>query len=567
MKHVSSILRVFFYALITTLGIACSSEDDAAQGPSSQPQDQVQATIGAQGGELTSADGRLTLRLPPGAVAKDTLIGIAPAEDDSGFAPGLAYQLTPDGLALEKPGTLTLTYTQAFAEGDVVLGRRLTPDMFEVWPTSHKVGDLDVEADIDHFSVHGGILPPTLQDLPVPLKVAPDGSSVKIDRTDAFRPVERAVNRDFSVADSEFSPRFPPAPGIELPQKVTDYLGGTETACTFNGVNHWPCGAMYWYRFKYSRFASRVAYFAPPGALQDFEVKEDGPGALKLSWTAGDAADGNAVVERLDAGGWQVLAELPYPASGYKDVGLTKAGFYNYRLHSKTASGTEGPSVYAVGQLTQPTPVGSCEILVNDFINGVSPADGKDFVLHSQLQFKASAACTKDLTSPTLDWYRVQTDGTNTKQLILTGDVAQLQLSGKLDLVLEIHDGATTQTVTASVGSTTPALVSIMQLSKNQLAPTDSLTVDFLEPGGLTPVATTYPTKVGSIYLQIWTLAGTPAQAGSLVVSKGTTAGSSITLDFSGSPLATGSYFVFGWVKGPTGDVVSSAPAKAFQVP
>src|SRR4029453_17396120 len=52
-----------------------------------------------KGGTITSADGRLTLVVPPGAVAKPTEISVAPLSssevDPTAFPAGVAYRLAP----------------------------------------------------------------------------------------------------------------------------------------------------------------------------------------------------------------------------------------------------------------------------------------------------------------------------------------------------------------------------------------------------------------------------------------------------------------------------------------
>jgi hypothetical protein len=65
--------------------------------------DPVTATIGAGGGSLASADGQLTLHVPPGALAADTDITIQPLTNTAWGGVGAGYELTPDGLTFAAP--------------------------------------------------------------------------------------------------------------------------------------------------------------------------------------------------------------------------------------------------------------------------------------------------------------------------------------------------------------------------------------------------------------------------------------------------------------------------------
>lgn len=64
------------------------------------------ATIGPKGGTLTSADGKVSLSIPAGAFAADTVVGIQPTTNAPEETLGLAYQLTPEGVTFPQPVTL-----------------------------------------------------------------------------------------------------------------------------------------------------------------------------------------------------------------------------------------------------------------------------------------------------------------------------------------------------------------------------------------------------------------------------------------------------------------------------
>lgn len=74
--------------------------------------DPVSATIGAAGGSITSADKRITVTIPAGALAADTAIGVQPIENTDAAGFGMAYRLTPDGQKFAKPVTVAFTYSK-----------------------------------------------------------------------------------------------------------------------------------------------------------------------------------------------------------------------------------------------------------------------------------------------------------------------------------------------------------------------------------------------------------------------------------------------------------------------
>lgn len=74
-------------------------------------------TLGAAGGTIVSADGRLTITFPAGALATDTEIGIEPITNKAPLGVGTAYRLTPDGSKFPTPITVTFNYTDGDLEG------------------------------------------------------------------------------------------------------------------------------------------------------------------------------------------------------------------------------------------------------------------------------------------------------------------------------------------------------------------------------------------------------------------------------------------------------------------
>jgi hypothetical protein len=64
-------------------------------------------TVGREGGVVTSADGRVTLDIPAGALADDVAIRIDEVEAGPDGTLGYAYEVQPAGLVLALPAELT----------------------------------------------------------------------------------------------------------------------------------------------------------------------------------------------------------------------------------------------------------------------------------------------------------------------------------------------------------------------------------------------------------------------------------------------------------------------------
>lgn len=76
-----------------------------------QPQGEaISKVIGPEGGSLVAADGKVSLAIPAGALAKETTISIQPITNQAQNGLGLAYRFLPDGTQFAKPATLTFRY-------------------------------------------------------------------------------------------------------------------------------------------------------------------------------------------------------------------------------------------------------------------------------------------------------------------------------------------------------------------------------------------------------------------------------------------------------------------------
>lgn len=93
---------------------------DPGAGPAARGVPDGEATtgvVGPEGGTLASADGRLLLDVPPGALSASVTIGIQPITAVVPDAVGTTYRLTPEDVRFARPVRLTLAYTEEDEEG------------------------------------------------------------------------------------------------------------------------------------------------------------------------------------------------------------------------------------------------------------------------------------------------------------------------------------------------------------------------------------------------------------------------------------------------------------------
>lgn len=103
----------------------------------------VSKPIGPSGGTITSADGRIGLDIPAGALAANTIITIQPVTNTCPGGLGLAYDLQPNGTKFSAPVTFTYHYTDAEVNGtDPYLFFEAVQDSLQQW-------DVDIYRDVD----------------------------------------------------------------------------------------------------------------------------------------------------------------------------------------------------------------------------------------------------------------------------------------------------------------------------------------------------------------------------------------------------------------------------------
>jgi hypothetical protein len=114
MKHPGSELCLIFAFLCLLTGLGCkhkgsdsSSETRAPVAPLGNPTGPATTgTIGPGGGVLNSADGRISIEVPPGSVAGNTPFAIQPLSTTEPGGIGPVYVLSPEGLRFAQPVTL-----------------------------------------------------------------------------------------------------------------------------------------------------------------------------------------------------------------------------------------------------------------------------------------------------------------------------------------------------------------------------------------------------------------------------------------------------------------------------
>lgn len=108
-------------ALTALLPLACEREDidQPEQSPAITPLVRpvgmpvgaaVTKTIGPAGGSLQSADGRISIDIPQGAISSNTTVGIEPVSNTNIAGIGTAFRLTPHGQTFSKPVNINYSW-------------------------------------------------------------------------------------------------------------------------------------------------------------------------------------------------------------------------------------------------------------------------------------------------------------------------------------------------------------------------------------------------------------------------------------------------------------------------
>jgi hypothetical protein len=125
-EKIIGISQAFLLGLIFLL-IGCSKgKDEGVQqrfptvyAKGSVAGEKVEKSIGSNGGSISSADGRLMVTVPAGAVTENVVFSITPITNTNPMSSGDAYRLEPENRSFQHPVQITLNYGSADLVGTI----------------------------------------------------------------------------------------------------------------------------------------------------------------------------------------------------------------------------------------------------------------------------------------------------------------------------------------------------------------------------------------------------------------------------------------------------------------
>jgi hypothetical protein len=115
------LMRIFLVFSILSATFGCSSTSDEIVLPATEVGtpigEKVTKEIGPSGGAFASADGRLTLTVPPNAVTENVTFSIQPITNNVEDAVGPAYRIEPSGKTFNVPVNISVKYAEQDIEG------------------------------------------------------------------------------------------------------------------------------------------------------------------------------------------------------------------------------------------------------------------------------------------------------------------------------------------------------------------------------------------------------------------------------------------------------------------
>lgn len=148
-------------ANVTNVTVTCTDDyvPTYAPAPKGDPQGTAATQlIDAAGGSLTSADGRVTLDIPAGALSIATTISIQPITNTTSNGLGLNYRLEPEGTIFAVPVSLTfhLSVTEALAIASTFVTTQHADGLWYSQPNQQRDGNAQtVGVNTTHFSDWG----------------------------------------------------------------------------------------------------------------------------------------------------------------------------------------------------------------------------------------------------------------------------------------------------------------------------------------------------------------------------------------------------------------------------
>ena len=165
-------------------------------------------TIGPGGGTLNSADGRVSIEVPPGAVPGDVPFSIQPYNNTEANGIGPIYLLSPEGLAFAQPVTLAWHLSDADLAGHPIdaisiASRNADGDWIPQPGVERDAAAKTVRVTSAHLSPWEAYLPS--------LTITPDHAEVRVNKTVALKVSRYDVEEDADLlaAPSRAAPAQP----------------------------------------------------------------------------------------------------------------------------------------------------------------------------------------------------------------------------------------------------------------------------------------------------------------------------------------------------------------------
>lgn len=167
MKNLTTLLfRITALVIGSMLMIACS---DSEETPTVQSTDPIitevgtptgevsSKAIGATGGTLESADGKLTVIIPAGALESTTTITIQPISNEGPLGLGSGYRLQPEGTIFSKAVKLNFHYSDQLLDGTLpdflwIITQTDNGGWNALLKSSVDMGTRTVSVETNHFS-------------------------------------------------------------------------------------------------------------------------------------------------------------------------------------------------------------------------------------------------------------------------------------------------------------------------------------------------------------------------------------------------------------------------------
>jgi hypothetical protein len=163
--------RIFSFLFISfiTLAISCKKDTNSSTPGNPKPagvptevgvptgDDGIEKTIGAEGGSLTSPDGRVKINIPAGALSSLQTISITPITNFNPLAIGDAYRFGPHDIKFTKDVTIEFTYNDEEIGNTIPEALGIAyQDSNEIWQARGGVTinktNKTVKVVTDHFS-------------------------------------------------------------------------------------------------------------------------------------------------------------------------------------------------------------------------------------------------------------------------------------------------------------------------------------------------------------------------------------------------------------------------------